>query len=44
MLTPPSEAPIFVSLSISDTEADFATRNAALQDLGAAVMGQILGN
>lgn len=42
MLTPPSEDPIFVSLSISDTEADFATRNAALKDLGAAVMEQFV--
>lgn len=42
MLTPPSEDPIFVSLSISDTEADFGTRNAALKDLGAAVMKQIV--
>jgi beta-lactamase class A len=38
MLTPPDGAPIFVSLSISDTKADFATRNAALIELGAAVM------
>jgi hypothetical protein len=44
MLTPPSEDPIFVSLSISDTDADFATRNAALKDLGAAVMEQIVRN
>ncbi|TGN59049.1 class A beta-lactamase [Paracoccus liaowanqingii] len=38
MLTPPDEAPIFFSLSISDTDADFATRNAALTELSAAVM------
>lgn len=38
MLTPPNRAPIFVSLSISDTDANFATRNAAMADLGAAVM------
>lgn len=38
MLTPPDGAPIFVSLSISDTNADFATRNAALIELGAAVI------
>lgn len=44
MLTPPSEDPIFVSLSISDTDADFATRSAALKDLGAAVMEQIVRN
>jgi len=38
MLTPPDGAPIFVSLLISDTEANFATRNAAMTELGAAVM------
>ncbi|TMV83036.1 hypothetical protein FGG78_23360 [Thioclava sp. BHET1] len=41
MLTPPNKAPIFVSLSISDTTADFATRNAALKALCAAVMEKI---
>lgn len=38
MLTPPSGAPIFVSLWISDTQADFPTRNAALSDLSSAVI------
>ena len=38
MLTPPGGTPIFVSLSISDTKADFATRSAALIEFGAAVM------
>lgn len=42
MLTPPSGAPIFVSLSISDTNADFATRSAALTELGAAVMARVI--
>ncbi|WP_374303656.1 class A beta-lactamase [Paracoccus sp. (in: a-proteobacteria)] len=41
MLTPPGGAPILVSLSISDTDADFATRNAALIELGAAVVGML---
>jgi len=38
MLTPPNGAPIFISLSISDAEVDFATRNAALIELSAAVV------
>ena len=42
MLTPPGGAPIFVSLSISDTNADFATRNAALIELSAAVMKMLI--
>ncbi|WP_322864723.1 class A beta-lactamase (plasmid) [Aquicoccus sp. G2-2] len=42
MLTPPNGAPIFVSLSISDTNANFATRNAALVELGAAVMAMLI--
>ena len=42
MLTPPDGAPILVSLSISDTTANFATRNAALTELGAAVMQVLL--
>ena len=42
MLTPPRGGPIFVSLSISDTTADFATRNAALSELGAAVIEMLI--
>ena len=42
MLTPPRGGPIFVSLSISDTTADFATRNAALSELGAAVIEMLV--
>ena len=42
MLTPRDEAPIFISLSISDTEADFATRNVALAELSAAVVGMLM--
>lgn len=41
MLTPPDGAPIFVSLSISDAEVDFATRNAALVELSAAVVQDV---
>lgn len=42
MLTPPNGAPIFVSLSISDMDADFATRNAALVELSAAVIQMLI--
>lgn len=42
MLTPPDGAPIFVSLSISDTSADFTTRNEALIELCAAVMEMLV--
>ena len=38
VLTPPTGSRIFVSLSISDTNANFTTRSAALAELGAAVM------
>lgn len=41
MLTPPDGPPIYVGLFIADTEADFAARNAALVELGAAVMQAI---
>lgn len=42
MLTPPSKEPIFVSLSISDANADFATRSDALAGLGTAVMDKLV--
>lgn len=38
MLTPPSGAPVFVSLFISDTNASFDRRNDAMAELGAAVI------
>lgn len=41
MLTPPDRLPIFVSLSIADTKADFKTRNEALITLSAAVMEMV---
>ncbi|MFH5773781.1 class A beta-lactamase [Paracoccus sp. NGMCC 1.201697] len=41
MLTPPGRAPIFVAIYISDTDADFATRNATLAEVGRAVMGRL---
>jgi len=42
MLTPPDGDPIFVNLSISDTNVDFAARTAALAELGAAVMDMLV--
>ncbi|NSY37859.1 class A beta-lactamase [Leisingera sp. ANG59] len=38
LVTPEGSAPWIVAIYISDTDADFATRNAALKELGAAVI------
>ena len=40
---PEGHAPWIVTLFISDAEVDFATRDAALQDLSAAVVAVIKG-
>ncbi|WP_111494222.1 class A beta-lactamase [Marinobacter bohaiensis] len=41
LITPDDGAPRIVTLYISDADADFKTRNAALKELGAAVIGVI---
>lgn len=41
LVTPEDDAPWVVTIFISDTDADFATRNAALQEIGSAVMAVI---
>jgi len=41
MLRPEGRAPWIVTIFISDTDEDFATRDAALQELSAAVMAVI---
>jgi beta-lactamase class A len=38
MITPPERAPWFVCIYLSDTPADWPTRNAAVSELGAAVI------
>lgn len=38
MISPPDRAPFFVAICISDTPTDFETRNAALIEIGAAVV------
>lgn len=38
MITPPAEAPTFVAIYIAESHADWDTRNAAITDLGAAVV------
>ncbi len=38
MLTPPGRAPIFVAIYLSDSPADFSTRNAAVAEIGAAIV------
>ena len=38
MLTPPGDQPYIVALYLSDTPADWRTRNAAISELGAAVV------
>lgn len=37
MVTPPTDAPYLVAIYVSDTDADFAARNAAVIAIGAAV-------
>ena len=41
MITPPGRAPWIAAIYIAEAEADFATRNAALQRIGRAVVGVI---
>lgn len=41
MLTPPGRAPIFVAIFVSDTPANWSSRNAAVTEIGAAVMALI---
>ncbi|VVS98819.1 class A beta-lactamase [Rhizobium sp. EC-SD404] len=41
MVTPPDEAPYLVSIYLSDTSADFETRNAAVTEVGAAIVDLI---
>lgn len=43
MVTPPGKAPYFISIFLSDADADFATRNAAVIALSEAVM-QVVTN
>jgi beta-lactamase class A len=38
MITPSSKTPVFVAIFVSDTAADWPTRNAAVQTIGAAVI------
>jgi beta-lactamase class A len=38
MVTPPDREPYFIAIFLSDAEADFDTRNAAVIELSAAVM------
>lgn len=38
MVTPPDRAPYFVAIFLSDSPADFATRNAAVVEIGAAIV------
>ncbi|MDQ2065097.1 class A beta-lactamase [Xinfangfangia sp. CPCC 101601] len=44
MLTPPERAPIFVAIFVSDTPANWSRRNAAVVEIGAAVMALIQGH
>ena len=44
LIMPDDGAPIIVTIYISDTDADFKTRNAALKELGAAVINVIEQN
>ena len=39
--TPPGGAPVFISISVSDTTADMSARNAAVADIGGAVMKMV---
>ena len=41
MITPPERAPVFVAIYLSDSPADFSTRNAAVAEIGAAVVAVI---
>ncbi|MCF3932027.1 class A beta-lactamase [Acuticoccus sp. M5D2P5] len=41
MVTPPNGSPYFVAIYLSDTPADFATRNAAVAEIGAAIVDVI---
>ncbi|MBK1695635.1 class A beta-lactamase [Rhodovibrio salinarum] len=41
LISPPNAAPWIVTIFISDAKADFATRNAALKEVSAAVMAMI---
>ena len=41
MITPPADAPYLVAVFVSDTPADWRTRNAAVARIGAAVMDVI---
>lgn len=41
MVTPPGGAPVFISISVSDTSADMSARNAAVADIGGAVMKMV---
>lgn len=41
MLTPPGRAPIFVAIFLSDTPANWSSRNAAVAKLGAAAIAMI---
>ncbi len=43
MVTPPADAPYFIAIFLSDADADFNTRNAAVIDLSDAVM-QVITN
>ena len=38
MITPPGRAPVFVAIYLSDSPADFSTRNAAVAEIGAAIV------
>ncbi|MEP3784875.1 class A beta-lactamase [Ascidiaceihabitans sp.] len=42
MVTPPGEPPVLVAIFVSDTPADWDTRNAAVSTLGAAVIEILL--
>lgn len=41
MITPANKAPVFVAIFVSDTPADWATRNDAVRTIGAAVIDVI---
>jgi beta-lactamase class A len=41
MITPADKAPVFVAIFVSDTAADWSTRNAAVRTIGAAVIDVI---
>ena len=43
LITPENDAPWLVAIFLSDADVDFATRNAALQELSAAVVALIEG-